>query len=137
MDCDVWQDKIDAFVDSELSAGQGSAFEEHLRICPACSLETLWRQRLKVERGVRKLRSVPDQPEAQRDHLAARSCQRGGRAFGCVGGWDYLETKCCAATPGGTACGPTRGHNGQQQSRGRTFNRFTHGQAVVLRQGAV
>jgi anti-sigma factor RsiW len=49
MDCDVWQDKIDAFVDSELSAGQGSAFEEHLRICPACSLETLWRQRLKVE----------------------------------------------------------------------------------------
>jgi anti-sigma factor RsiW len=49
MDCDVWQDKIDAFVDSELSAGQGRAFEEHLRMCPACSLETLWRQRLKVE----------------------------------------------------------------------------------------
>jgi anti-sigma factor RsiW len=49
VDCDVWKDKIDAFVDSELSVGQGRAFEEHLRMCPACSLETLWRQRLKVD----------------------------------------------------------------------------------------
>src|ERR671923_1060575 len=49
MDCDLWHDKIDAFVDAELAAGQGHSFEEHLRMCPACSLETLWRQRLKVE----------------------------------------------------------------------------------------
>jgi anti-sigma factor RsiW len=49
MNCETWQDKIDAFVDSELPAGQALGFEEHLRACPACSAETLARQRLKVE----------------------------------------------------------------------------------------
>lgn len=49
MNCEVWQDKIDAFVDSELTPGQVQGFEEHLRNCPACSAETLSRQRLKLE----------------------------------------------------------------------------------------
>ncbi len=49
MNCETWQDKIDAFVDSELPADEASQFEEHLRKCVACSSETLARQRLKAE----------------------------------------------------------------------------------------
>jgi anti-sigma factor RsiW len=49
MNCETWQDRIDAFVDSELSPDEALGFEEHLRNCPACSSETLARQRLKVE----------------------------------------------------------------------------------------
>jgi anti-sigma factor RsiW len=49
MDCDIWQDKIDAFVDDELSASEMREIEAHLRSCPACSAETVARQRLKAE----------------------------------------------------------------------------------------
>ena len=59
MNCETWQDKIDAFVDAELSAGQALAFEEHLRNCPACSSETLARQRLKSETRLAGRRFTP------------------------------------------------------------------------------
>lgn len=49
MNCELWQDKIDAFVDSELTPGQVHGFQEHMHSCPACSAETLSRQRLKLE----------------------------------------------------------------------------------------
>jgi anti-sigma factor RsiW len=59
MTCDLWQDKIDAFVDSELTAVQAQAFEDHLRTCPACSAETLARQRLKFETHLAGRRFTP------------------------------------------------------------------------------
>jgi anti-sigma factor RsiW len=59
MNCDLWQDKIDAFVDSELTPGQAQGFEEHLRNCPACSAETLSRQRLKIETRLAGQRFTP------------------------------------------------------------------------------
>jgi anti-sigma factor RsiW len=59
MNCDVWQDKIDAFVDSELSPGLAQGFEEHLRNCPACAAETLSRQRLKAETRLAGQRFAP------------------------------------------------------------------------------
>jgi anti-sigma factor RsiW len=59
MNCETWQDKIDAFVDAELSARQALAFEEHLRNCPACSSETLARQRLKAETRLAGRRFAP------------------------------------------------------------------------------
>lgn len=49
MNCEMWQDKLDAFVDAELPPAQAAAFEEHLRGCPACSAETRARQQLKRE----------------------------------------------------------------------------------------
>jgi anti-sigma factor RsiW len=49
MNCETWQDKLDAFVDGELSPVQATALEEHLRACPACSAETRARQQLKRE----------------------------------------------------------------------------------------
>ena len=49
MNCDLWQDKFDAFVDMELPAEEARGFQEHLRGCPACSAEALARQRLKSQ----------------------------------------------------------------------------------------
>ena len=59
MDCDIWQDKIDAFVDDELSAGDVREFQAHLRSCSACSAETIARQRLKAETRAVGLRYEP------------------------------------------------------------------------------
>jgi len=59
MNCELWQDKIDAFVDSELTPVQARALQEHLRECPACSAETLSRQRLKLETHLAGQRFTP------------------------------------------------------------------------------
>lgn len=59
MNCELWQDKIDAFVDSELSRDETLAFDEHLRSCPACTAETLSRQRLKAETRLAGQRFAP------------------------------------------------------------------------------
>jgi anti-sigma factor RsiW len=47
MNCEICQEKIDAFVDDELSAADARAFEDHLCACGACSSETWSRQRMK------------------------------------------------------------------------------------------
>jgi anti-sigma factor RsiW len=60
MNCDLWQDKFDAFVDMELTPGEARDFEEHLRACPACSAEALARQRLKSQTRLAGQRFVPD-----------------------------------------------------------------------------
>ena len=59
MNCELWQDKIDAFVDAELSADEARSFDEHLRSCPACAQETFARQRLKAETRLAGQRYVP------------------------------------------------------------------------------
>ena len=59
MDCDIWQDKIDAFVDDELSSAEVREFESHLRECRACAAETVARQRLKAETRAAGMRYEP------------------------------------------------------------------------------
>lgn len=59
MDCDIWQDKIDAFVDDELPTGDVREFESHLRTCSACAAEVVARQRLKSETRAAGLRYEP------------------------------------------------------------------------------
>src|SRR5438445_7046375 len=59
MNCDLWQDKFDAFVDMELSPAETRDFEEHLRACPACSAEALARQRLKSQTRLAGMRFEP------------------------------------------------------------------------------
>jgi anti-sigma factor RsiW len=49
MNCDLWQGKIDPFVDAELAEDEARRFEEHLHECAACAAETQARQRLKLE----------------------------------------------------------------------------------------
>jgi len=59
MNCETWQDKIDAFVDAELVAEEARAFEAHMRSCPACAAETAARQRLKLETRLAGQRFAP------------------------------------------------------------------------------
>ena len=59
MNCETWQDRIDAFVDGELTTGETLAFEEHLRNCQGCSAEALSRQRLKIETRLAGQRYMP------------------------------------------------------------------------------
>ena len=66
MNCEIWQDKIDAFVDSELAPDEALGFDEHLRTCPACSQETLARQRLKAETRLAGQRFAPSAEFEQR-----------------------------------------------------------------------
>jgi anti-sigma factor RsiW len=59
MNCELWQDKLDAFVDMELPTDQARDFEAHLRQCPACSAEALARQRLKSQTRLAGQRFTP------------------------------------------------------------------------------
>src|SRR3954463_694902 len=49
MNCEVWHDKLDAFVDLELPAAELRDFQSHLRGCAACSAEAVARQPLKSQ----------------------------------------------------------------------------------------
>lgn len=66
MNCELWQDKIDAFVDAELSSDEARSFDEHLRSCRACAQETFARQRLKAETRLAGQRYVPGSEFAER-----------------------------------------------------------------------
>lgn len=59
MNCEMWQDKLDAFVDLELPSAEQRDFEAHLRSCQACSAEALARQRLKSQTRLAGQRFVP------------------------------------------------------------------------------
>jgi anti-sigma factor RsiW len=47
MACDAWVEKLDAYLDGELSAADARAVDEHLRGCPACAAQSLRRVQLK------------------------------------------------------------------------------------------
>jgi anti-sigma factor RsiW len=47
MACEVWLEKLDAYLDGELASAEASALSAHLRICSACAAEALERVLLK------------------------------------------------------------------------------------------
>jgi len=47
MTCDLWRDKLDAYVDSACSQEELASLEAHLRACPTCATEALGRLQLK------------------------------------------------------------------------------------------
>ncbi len=47
MTCELWQTKIDAYVDGELAQEEQRAFRQHLASCAGCSQEALGRMELK------------------------------------------------------------------------------------------
>jgi anti-sigma factor RsiW len=47
MACENWRDRIDAYVDNELSGQDLRAFDQHLASCPACSADVLRRVQMK------------------------------------------------------------------------------------------
>jgi anti-sigma factor RsiW len=46
--CDLWREKLDAFVDGELPAETQREFDAHLRGCPSCASELAARAQLKL-----------------------------------------------------------------------------------------
>ncbi len=47
MTCDMWQTKLEPYVDSELSADELTNVEQHLRVCPSCAADALGRLQMK------------------------------------------------------------------------------------------
>jgi anti-sigma factor RsiW len=48
--CNEWRDKLDRYIDGELTAEEASAFGAHLGGCPGCAAESV--QRLQMKRSV-------------------------------------------------------------------------------------
>ena len=71
MNCEIWQDKLDAFVDLELPAAELRDFQSHLRGCAACSAEAVARQRLKSQTRLAGQRFSPS-AEFEKRMLGAR-----------------------------------------------------------------
>jgi anti-sigma factor RsiW len=47
MTCDMWQIKLEPYVDSELSGDELTNLESHLRACPSCAADALGRLQMK------------------------------------------------------------------------------------------
>jgi len=60
MACDSWRDKLDAYVDGELTPADVRALSQHLRECAACAAETLERVQLKRSVAVAGNRYQPN-----------------------------------------------------------------------------
>jgi anti-sigma factor RsiW len=81
MNCEVWQDKLDAFVDLELPAAELRDFQSHLRGCAACSAEAVARQRLKSQTRLAGQRFLPS-AEFEKRTLGATPSK--------TAGWSWL-----------------------------------------------
>ena len=60
MVCDAWTEKLDAYLDGELPAGEAQALGEHLRGCSACAAESLSRVQQKLALRGAGQRFTPD-----------------------------------------------------------------------------
>src|SRR6202158_1497274 len=47
MTCDMWQTKLEPYVDSELPDNELASLESHLRTCPSCAADALGRLQMK------------------------------------------------------------------------------------------
>ncbi len=47
MTCDLWRDKLDAYVDGDAVHGEIAGMAEHLRTCPSCAADALGRLQMK------------------------------------------------------------------------------------------
>jgi anti-sigma factor RsiW len=66
MSCDVWEDRLDAYLDGETAAEELPALEEHLRTCRECAAEALIRMQTKrAIRASAAMRFAPP-PELRR-----------------------------------------------------------------------
>jgi len=63
MSCDVWNEKLDAYVDGEIAEQDLAAFEEHVRACPDCAAEAL--SRMQMKRATRAAAAVRFAPPAE------------------------------------------------------------------------
>jgi len=77
---DLWQPKLDQYLDSELSADEMRGMDAHLRDCPACVSDALHRLQLKRAVRVAGQRYAPSAEFRQRieQQIAAKSRSRRG-----------------------------------------------------------
>src|SRR3954451_13300956 len=88
MNCEIWQDKLDAFVDLELPAAELRDFQGHLRGCAACSAEAVARQRLKSQTRLAGQRFSPS-AEFEKRMLGAKPAR--------TARWNWLPVLATAA----------------------------------------
>jgi anti-sigma factor RsiW len=60
MVCDIWTEKLDAYLDGELPSAEARALSEHLRGCAACAAESLSRVQQKRALQAAGQRFTPD-----------------------------------------------------------------------------
>ena len=59
MACDLWREKLDAYLDSELSSTDAAALSRHMRSCSSCAADVLERVQIKRSVAVAGKRYVP------------------------------------------------------------------------------
>jgi len=73
MSCNLWRERLDAYIDGDCSPEDAGPLEEHLRACPSCSTEAL--HRLQVKRAVKSAAAARFAPSSE---FRARIAQRIG-----------------------------------------------------------
>jgi len=79
MACDLWREKLDAYVDGELTSLDAASMAKHLRDCPACSGDAL--QQVQMKRAV-AVAGKRYQPNAMLREKVQRSISSGRRREG-------------------------------------------------------
>ena len=84
MTCDLWQSRLEAYVDESYPSDELGALEDHLRTCQSCSAEVLGR--LQMKRAVRAAaaRYTPSPELRLRVEKSIKSKQKTRWAFGLV-----------------------------------------------------
>ena len=59
MTCDVWQEKLDAYVDGDSPQQDSAGLEAHLRTCPSCAADALGRLKMKRMTQAAAARYIP------------------------------------------------------------------------------
>lgn len=83
MSCENWQEKLDAYLDSELVPAELSELASHLRTCPSCAAEALRRMQLKRVTQIAGKRYSPS-PEF-RKNMMTQIQEKPAR------GWNWLR----------------------------------------------
>jgi anti-sigma factor RsiW len=85
MSCEIWQQKIDAYLDAELPEAEAREFDAHLRTCTSCSSQALTRSRLKRSIHLAGTKFVPD-PEFRKRIQNSIAPQKPARRWGWMVG---------------------------------------------------
>lgn len=81
MSCEVWSERLDAYVDGESSPEGDRAIEAHLRDCSDCAREALGRMRLKRATQAAAMRFAPPPELRLRIEKSLRQTSRRGLAL--------------------------------------------------------
>ena len=113
MACQVGADKLDAYLDGELSGAEEAMLREHLRGCGACSVDGL--ERLQLKRAIQAAGQRFRADAALRDgiHRSLVTRESRGRA------WKWLPALAAATVAAGLVVGVLFVKRSQQRARDR------------------